>query len=176
MTIKTQYDEVQIGEQATVCCIKISLYSIFEQDYIVVDKVPVFPYPPHKDSHQIFKFTDLHRHYDYRFWSNNLVEEHLSTLSEVADWPSLIAPEARIIEECDKILTCVRSMPFMHEDYNFLPVLEEIYADQYLVDGKCPHQGFHAFSDRQRGGICKTCPGHGLSFDKNGKVIACSAF
>lgn len=173
MTIKTQQDNVEIGEYAIVRCITVQIYSYVERSFIIAANVPVFPYPAHEDN-EIIKFPEVHRHYDYRFWSSDMITDHISLLllDSWTDLPSMIALESDIIDEYDRVLVCTREVIFLGEDYSFLPDLEKAYADQFLIDENiCPHRGFKVFPDRQANESCKTCPGHGLRFDSRGKVL-----
>jgi hypothetical protein len=172
MAIKTQQDIVKIGEQAIVRCVTLEkMYSYLEQEHIKIFNVPVFPYPGHEDS-EIIGFTPIHRHCDYRFWTDDMINEHISSFHypEPSDWPSKIVREEEIIDEYDRVLPCLREMLFLHKDYNFLPKLEEAYADRDLLEGDiCPHRRFKVFPNSRLGKDCKTCPGHGLTY-KNGKL------
>jgi len=72
--MKTQLEEVVIGQVASVLCVKSRMYSSAVCDYKLFPVLPILPYSPHSDA-KVIGFDDLHLHYDYRFWWKGLAEE-----------------------------------------------------------------------------------------------------
>lgn len=144
--MKTQLEEIAIGQVASVLCVKSRMYSSVHQSYQLFPVLPILPYEPHSDA-KIIQFPDLHLHYDYRFWSDKLIEEvSYSIYRTPDDWPSRVQLEEDVINKPFlKKMVCLKEMPFMGSYYNFMPDLEEAYKNYVLVDDICPHQGYKTF-------------------------------
>ncbi|MEG4596045.1 hypothetical protein QUB00_30165 [Microcoleus sp. F8_C2] len=169
---KIQLEEVAIGQAASVLCVKSRMYTSVNRDYQLFSALPILPYDPHSDG-KIIGFPDLHFHYDYRFWSDQLIKEVFNDwmYETPEDWPSRIQRAEDVIgEPFLKKMVCVREMPFLAPSYNFIPALEEAYKDHTPVNDICPHQGYKTFpSLYDPDGCQRICPGHGLGF-RDGKV------
>jgi hypothetical protein len=174
--MKTQLEEVAIGQVASVLCVKSRMYSSVHQSYQLFLVLPILPYEPHSDA-KIIGFPDPHLHYDYRFWWDGLARDVFNDwmYKNTDDWPSRIQRAEDVIgEPLLKKMVCVREMPFLAPSYNFIPDLEEAYKAHPLVNDICPHQGYKTFPciptfaslDK---GCQRICPGHGLGF-RDGKV------
>jgi hypothetical protein len=168
--MKTQLEEVAIGQLASVFCVKSRMYTSVNRSYQIFTALPILPYEPHSDA-KIIGFPDPHLHYDYRFWSDQVVKEVFndSIYETSADWPSYIQRHEDVIgEPFLKKMVCVREMPFLDHSYKFILALEEAYKDYTLVNDICPHQGYKTFPSLLDG-CQRICPGHGLGF-RDGKV------
>ncbi|MEG4210359.1 hypothetical protein [Microcoleus sp. S13_B4] len=170
--MKTQLEEVAVGQVASVLCVTSRMYTSVSRSYQIFTALPILPYEPHSDA-KIIGFPDLHLHYDYRFWSDKLVKEVFndSIYETSADWPSYIQRAEDVISEPFlKKMVCVREMRFLDSSYSFISALEEAYKDHTLVNDICPHQGYKTFpSLLDPDGCQRVCPGHGLGF-RDGKV------
>jgi len=60
--MKTQLEEVAIGQVASVLYVKSRMYSSVHQSYQLFPVLPILPYEPHSDA-KIIGFPDLHLHY-----------------------------------------------------------------------------------------------------------------
>lgn len=129
-----------------VRCVSSILYSYIRREYRLFPVLPILPYEPHSDA-KIIQFPDLHLHYDYRFWSDKLIEEVSYSIHRTPDdWPSRVQLQEDVIDEpFVKKMVCLKEMPFMGSYYNFMPDLEEAYQNHVLVDNICPHQGYQTF-------------------------------
>jgi hypothetical protein len=174
--MKTQLEEVAIGQVASVLCVKSRMYCSALCDYKLFPVLPILPYSSHSDA-KVIGFDDLHLHYDYRFWWKGLAEEVFNEwmYENTTDWPSRIQRAEDVIgEPFLKKMVCVREIPFLAPSYSFMPALEEAYKDHTLVNDICPHQGYKTFPciptfASLDTGCQRICPGHGLGF-RDGKV------
>ena len=157
MNLKSQLDEVAIGEKARVQCAKIYSPPIgaFAK---IIQWIPILPYPFHEDR-EIIGFSSFHYHFDFRFWSDPLIDLFFFQGEKDSDWQVRVQLAEEVIEVREMVRLCHRDMPVLSADYHFIPRLEKAYSDCKLLPGNiCPHKGYKVY---QTG----VCPGHGLAFN-----------
>lgn len=178
--IKNQLEDVQTGESVLVRCVKAERYKT-GLGHIVFDCLPILPYSPHTDT-EIIGFPSLHYHFDFRFWTFDLIENFLEEdiTGDPEDWGVTILLENEVVgEPYEKVIICERGMSPLNPFYDFIQKMEDHYQNQNLLpENICPHRGYKVFSNLEivetmtRQPKCAfACPGHGLVFDKNGKMI-----
>lgn len=181
MTLKTQLDDVRPGEFALVRCVKTRRYREGDREVKIFDQVPVFPGPPHSDE-KFIGLKLLHYHFDFRFANWYLIQHLLpgDVLLDPEEWPSMVLLASEVIGEPFYLhLKCEREAPIMGDWYDFLKCLENGYLGQSLLPGHiCPHQGYkvienpHIEQRFSKALQCRfACPGHGLRFGDDEKVV-----
>ena len=75
--MKNQIEEILSRKVASVLCVKSRMYTSVNHSYQIFLALPILPYEPHSDA-KIIGFTYPHLHYDYRFWSDQLVKNVFS--------------------------------------------------------------------------------------------------
>ncbi|MCC3459777.1 MAG: hypothetical protein EAZ73_09015 [Oscillatoriales cyanobacterium] len=165
--MKTQHDDCQIGDTVLVECVRTVPKSVDTRGLHELIWIPVLPYKAHTD--EDLGFEPAHFHYDFRFWSNRLVDVFFEQYDrKTQNWGSYVCLESDVKHRRTSPMICLRETPILSEAYSFQAILEEKYKNCKLVNGICPHKGFNVVSI----GDDKTyCPGHGLHFDRNGNVI-----
>ncbi len=191
--MKTQQSpDIQIGETVSVMCVAGERYSHKTRHYTMLECMPVLPYEPHEDG-EILDFPYPHYHFDWRFWSDKLIESFFddgrrynldetiffkdgSILKSPQDWPATIQrSDCTFAEPYYREMVCVRELPMLAHHYTFLQALEAAHLGQSLSkDHICPHRGFLTFpassEESKKTGCSRVCPGHGLGWDKQGKL------
>lgn len=187
--MKNQLDDINPGEAALVRCITVETYSQTIKDYKRIECVPILPYPPHSDL-EIIGFAPLHYHFDYRFFTIELLQDILESdcYFDPEDWASRIQlAEEAIGEPYDLELLCEREPVIAGDWYGFVGAVEDHFAGtKAILDSSgcrtCPHRGYavqRVTPDNITNKAIKShhlkaafgCPGHGLVFDEAGKVI-----
>jgi hypothetical protein len=87
--MKNKLEEILSGKVASVLCVKSRMYTSVNRSYQIFSALPILPYEPHSDA-KIIGFPDPHLHYDYRFWSDQLVKYVFSDwmYETCNDWPA----------------------------------------------------------------------------------------
>ena len=64
-----------------------------------------------------------------------------------------------------------RSEPTEWPERRFQSELEDAYADTSAACGICPHQRIPLSAGRDMGNGVRQCPGHGLCWDREGRMV-----
>jgi nitrite reductase/ring-hydroxylating ferredoxin subunit len=64
-----------------------------------------------------------------------------------------------------------RSEPVEWPERHFQRELEDAYADASAACGICPHKQIPLFAGRDMGNGVRQCPGHGLCWDREGRMV-----
>lgn len=187
--MNTQLDDIKPGDLCLVRCVTVETYSHRKRQYNRIDNVPILPYPPHTDL-DIINFAPLHYHFDYRFFTFDLLREILD--QDCYYDPEDLAGRIQLAEEViaepyNRLLTCEREPVIAGDWYGFVGAVEDHFAGAKLISDNsgcftCPHRGYAV---QKLSPDCSTnkaiksqhlkarfgCPGHGLIFDEAGEVV-----
>lgn len=157
----TELDEPPaIGESYLVPCVE-SVAATWTDNRNQI--VPIFG-----DFHwdlEIIQFPEEHVHIDFRFVSRS----EFRRLNHRGSVFAKVVSKKFVVSESWEIRTCYRKMP-KFPTVNWTRELEKEYKSRELICGKCPHKGMNLSSvGKDRSGM-KICPGHGLRWDKQGKL------
>jgi hypothetical protein len=131
----------------------------------------------HEDR-DVIKFKAWHIHVDTRFLPGHLGENYMllaRPLSLTSDWFF----EDEILDLSAKAELNVRRFRAVRSEPPELPpgiapwrpALEDLYADASAACGVCPHRQIPLTAGRQMGDGVRQCPGHGLCWDREGRLV-----
>jgi hypothetical protein len=131
----------------------------------------------HEDR-DVIDFQAWHIHVDTRFLPGHLDGNYMlfaRPLSLTSTWPynrDILDPLA------DSELAVRRFRAFRSEPPEWppgiapwKPALEDLYADASASCGVCPHRQVPLTAGRQMGDGVRQCPGHGLCWDRAGRLV-----
>ncbi len=121
-------------------------------------------------------FWAWHIHIDSRFLPDSFGEGHgllTRPLSLTSNFPfegEMLDPLADAVLD---VLRCraFRAEPPKWQRASWLPALEDLYADASAACGVCPHRQIPLTAGRQMGDGVRQCPGHGLCWDRDGRLV-----
>ena len=120
-------------------------------------------------------FLGEHVHPDFRFFTESQFLKTIDLVTKAGKYLHSIVYNAHGSREISwRPKTCYRTAfpdyPDRTLDVDTMALLEHIYADAKLENGICPHKGINLNSISPDAEGNKTCPGHCLKWDKDGKV------
>ena len=123
-------------------------------------------------------FWAWHIHIDSRFLPDYFGEGYgllARPLSLTSNWPF---EDDRLDPLADAVLEVLRFRAFRSEPPElppgiapWKPALEDLYADASAACGVCPHRQIPLTAGRQMGDGVRQCPGHGLCWDREGRLV-----
>ncbi len=130
----------------------------------------------HEDR-DIIKFNPWHIHVDTRFVTIQPNQEETRALARPFCLTSTFSSNDMLFKEASANLA-VRRMkarranpPEWQRNLSWLLALESAYANANAACGVCPHRQIPLSAGRDMGGGVTQCPGHGLCWDRNGKLV-----
>jgi hypothetical protein len=131
----------------------------------------------HEDK-DIIGFTPWHIHVDTRFLTMKLYQQEATALARPFSLTGAWLDTDTLLEEASANLVlrktkARRANPpeWPIPSSYWLPALESTYANASAACGVCPHRQIPLSAGRDMGNGVTQCPGHGLCWDRNGKLI-----
>jgi hypothetical protein len=131
----------------------------------------------HEDR-DIVKFNPWHIHVDTRFLTMKLYQQEAVALARpfslTTHWPNsdILLKEASANLVLRKTKARRANPPeWPRRSSYWLPALESTYANASAACGVCPHRQIPLSAGLDMGNGVTQCPGHGLCWDRNGKLI-----
>lgn len=168
-----------VGEHYLVPCVKAytaNWADDWSEDEGTDGTVPVLG--DFHDDKEIINFPEEHIHIDFRFISSREFK-YLNAAGLI--FGKVVSKKYITFQGYEylnwEVRRCNRRMPpFPHQNpelhWTWMPWLEDAYKDKQLTCDRCPHRGMDLRSiPRDRQGN-RTCPGHGLTWDKKGALVA----
>jgi len=131
----------------------------------------------HEDR-DVIGFRAWHIHVDTRFLKDHRYCNYLllaRPLSLTANWPHDLDSLDPLADAELAVRRCLarRSEPpeWPPGVARWKSVLEDLYADASAACGVCPHRQIPLTAGRQMGDGVRQCPGHGLCWDREGRLV-----
>lgn len=136
-----------------------------------IDITPVFNHP-HSDKEN--GQEEVHYHADFRFIRTNMDSDIPERTHSNHNWGHNIRPNKDMFRENDEGIVYFL-LPVVNLEAKVITPVSMISKSKLkhkcIHKGKCPHRGYDMSQVEADINGIKTCPLHGLKFNKNGKII-----